>query len=436
MSRLVRLLPATAAALAGAVLLTGCQGVYDLPLPGGAGGGDDAYRVTVEFADVLDLVPQSAVKVNDVTVGAVEKITLRDWTARVVVRLAGDVVLPDNTSAKLRQTSLLGEKFVSLEAPAKGEGVGRLSDGDLIPLERSGRNPELEEVLSALSLLLNGGGVAQLQTITRELNAAMTGREGDLRSVISQLDTLVSGLDESRGEIVRALDAVDRLAATLAAQKRGVAVALDQVPGGLEVLSDQREQLTAMLTALSDLGAVATRVIHASQADAVANLAALDPILTQLDAAGAALPNSLELLATYPFPDAAVDAVKGDYTNLGVRMQADLMALQGLLPPPPAPVQPAPAPVPPLPVLPVPPLGPLLPPDICALVPGQPVPVACGPLDLSGLPGILPTCPDRQLAVGDLVPEGCLPVPAEGDAATEGAYDPNLAGLLLAGLAR
>jgi phospholipid/cholesterol/gamma-HCH transport system substrate-binding protein len=48
-------------ALLGALSLTACEGVYDLPLPGGAARGDDVYRVTVEFADVLDLVPQSAV---------------------------------------------------------------------------------------------------------------------------------------------------------------------------------------------------------------------------------------------------------------------------------------------------------------------------------------------------------------------------------------
>ena len=66
---------------------------------------------------MLDLVPQSAVKVNDVTVGAVDKITLDGWHARVRLRLRDSVKLPDNAVAELRQTSLLGEKFVSLSPP-------------------------------------------------------------------------------------------------------------------------------------------------------------------------------------------------------------------------------------------------------------------------------------------------------------------------------
>ena len=111
--------PGRVAVLAGAVALVvgGCQGAYDVPLPGGVAGHGDIYRVTVQFADVLDLVPQSAVKVGDVSVGSVEKVTLDGWTARVTVRLLDSVRLPDNATAELKQTSLLGEKYVSLAAP-------------------------------------------------------------------------------------------------------------------------------------------------------------------------------------------------------------------------------------------------------------------------------------------------------------------------------
>ena len=308
------------------LVATACQGAYDLPLPGGAARGSDVYRISIEFADVLDLVPQSAVKVNDVTVGAVEEIELDGWTAVVNVRLENGVRLPDNAVAELRQTSLLGEKFVSLGPPEGGGEVGELSDGDLIPIERSGRNPEVEEVLGALSLLLNGGGVAQLQLINRELNDALEGRESDVRGLIEQLDVFIGGLDEQKTEIVRAIDAIDRLSATLAQQKEDLAVALEEIPGGLQVLADQREELTAMLTALSELGVVATRVTNASQADTVANLEALQPILTRLNEAGTALPDSLQLLFTYPFSDSSVDAVRGDYSNLIITLDGDIQS--------------------------------------------------------------------------------------------------------------
>ncbi|HEV7197116.1 MAG TPA: MlaD family protein, partial [Pedococcus sp.] len=112
-----RRLVAALAAVAGLLMASGCQGAFDLPLPGGAAQGGDIIRVTAEFADVLDLVPQSAVKVNQVTVGSVEKIELNGWTARVTMRLPRSVHVPDNAIADIKQTSLLGEKYIELSPP-------------------------------------------------------------------------------------------------------------------------------------------------------------------------------------------------------------------------------------------------------------------------------------------------------------------------------
>lgn len=311
--------------------LTACQGVYDLPLPGGAAGGSDVYRVTAEFADVLDLVPQSSVKVDQVTVGTVEKIELIAWTARVTVRLPNSVKLPDNAIAELKQTSLLGEKYVQLGRPAGIAPVGALGNGDNIPLAHTGRNTEVEEVLSALSLLLNGGGVAQLKIIQSELSDALGGNETQIRDLIVQLDTFVGGLDKQKAEIVRAIDGIDALSAKIAARQGDLAGALEALPKGLKVLADQRKQLTEMLTALSNLGAVGTRVITASKADTVANLQALAPVLGQLARAGDDLPKSFQLLLTYPFPDEATNTMPGDYTNLHATADLNLQNLGGNL---------------------------------------------------------------------------------------------------------
>ncbi|WP_432171748.1 MCE family protein [Streptomyces sp. 1222.5] len=315
----------------GSLLLTGCEfnGWYDVPLPGGAASDGHAYHVTVDFRDVLDLVPQSAVKVDNVTVGAVEKVNLDGWHARVRLRIADSVKLPGNAVADLRQTSMLGEKYVALSPPAGTRPVGRLRDGDRIPLSRSGRNPEVEEVLSALSALLNGGGVAQLKTITVELNKALGGREDRVRSLLKQLDTFLGGLDDQRAEIVRALKGVDRLSKRLKKEKKTIALAVDTMPPALKVLANQRKDLTKMLTALSGLGRTGTRVVNASRDDTVADLKKLQPILQKLNKAGDDLPGSLEILTTYPFPRNATDAVKGDYVNLKITADLDLADLYG-----------------------------------------------------------------------------------------------------------
>lgn len=317
-----------------AMLLTGCDfSVYSLPLPGGAKIKGPAYTVTVEFADVLDLVPKSTVKVDDVTVGMVEKVWLEGYVAKVRVKLPKSLDLPDNARATIRQTSLLGEKFVSLAPPTGAEKPrGKLENGEIIPLSRTTSNVEVEEVLSALSLLLNGGGVAQLQIITKELNKAMTGNEPAIRSVLTQLNTFVGTLDQNKQQIITAIAAVDSLAKKLNAQKETLATAIDSMPKSIAALDKQRAALVKTLQALATLGNTATRVITSSQRDLVANLQSLYPILTKLAEAGENLPKSLELLLTYPFPDAAAKAVKGDFTNLGVTLDVNSQkALQGIL---------------------------------------------------------------------------------------------------------
>jgi phospholipid/cholesterol/gamma-HCH transport system substrate-binding protein len=319
--------------------LTGCDfSVYSLPLPGGADLGDDPYEVTVQFHDVLDLVPQSAVKVDDVTVGRVDDIDLDGYVAEVTVLIRDDVELPDNAEAHIRQTSLLGEKFVSLAPPATGASSTPLGDGDRIPLERSGRNPEVEEVLGAMSLLLNGGGVAQLKTISVELGKALEGRETNVKSVLDQLDTFMSQIDDNKDAILLAIESLNRLAISLNRQKPAITRALDEMPAALASIDRQRNDLVKMLRALSDLSAVGTRVIRDSKDATIKSLESLAPTLTKLAEAGDALPKSLQVFLTYPFVDAVVgknpaqarNLHMGDYTNLSVQLDLDLTGQAGL----------------------------------------------------------------------------------------------------------
>jgi phospholipid/cholesterol/gamma-HCH transport system substrate-binding protein len=304
--------------------LAGCRvpSLADLPLPGGAPSGA-AFHVTAEFSDVLDLVPRAAVKVNDVTVGSVEKITLSGWMASVKLRVDKTVSLPANATAAIRQTSLLGEKYVALDRPVSGPGRGRLADGSVIPLSQTQRSAEVEEVLAALGLLLNGGGLAQLKTINQELGTALGGREAAAKDALNQLDTFIGGLDRQKADLVRAIDALDQLSGHLAEQRAVIGKALDALAPGLTVLAQQREQLTTALTALGQLGVVGTRVIAASRDDTLASLKALQPVLGQLAKAGDNLPKSLNFLLSFPFPPNVTGAIVGDYVNLGATADLD-----------------------------------------------------------------------------------------------------------------
>lgn len=336
-ARLRRALGATALTVASALTLTACDfSIYDMPLPGGADVGDDPYEVHVKFRDVLDLVPHSTVKLNDVTIGKVTDVSLDGYAADVLVQIRRDVELPENTYAEIRQTSLLGEKFVSLSAPEEGA-TGQLEDGETIPLERTGRNPEVEEVLGAMSLLLNGGGVAQLKTIASELNKALGGREDEVKSMLRTLNVFMGQLNANRTQIVDALESVNNLAIELNRQTPALQLALDELPEGIDAVNAQREDMVRMLRALARLSSIGTEVIQASKQSTISSLRDLVPILTRLRESGDNLPNALSVFLTYPFVDEVVGRNPaqarslhfGDYVNLSVQMDVDYSQRSG-----------------------------------------------------------------------------------------------------------
>ncbi|ATL65431.1 MCE family protein [Nocardia terpenica] len=309
------------AALGLAVLLgvTGCQwdGLNTLPMPGAAGTGSGSWQVRIQMPNVTTLTRNSPVKVDDVTVGTVTGIDVENWHALVTVSLDRDVRLPANAVARIGQTSLLGSNHVELSAPKDAPPQGQLRNGDVIPLDRAGDYPTTEQTLSSLSVVLNGGGISQLETITHELNATFAGRTDAIRDLLPQLTRLTTTLDQQTADIIAAMNGLDRFAGQLAQQKDQVTAAITKIHPGLTVLADRRENITRTITALGDLSDVVQKIIAQGGDNLKADLANLHPVLKSLADTGGKLADSLQWLLTFPFPMKNLDrALQGDYLNL------------------------------------------------------------------------------------------------------------------------
>ncbi|CAM5526385.1 MCE family protein OS=Streptomyces tendae OX=1932 GN=GUR47_10375 PE=4 SV=1 [Streptomyces tendae] len=77
-----------------------------------------------------------------------------------------------------------------------------------------------------------------------------------------------------------------------------------------------------MLRSLDTLSGVAVSTVNASKDDMIADLKAVAPTLKALADAGTDLPDSLQVLLTYPFTDEVLRGVKGDYLNTYLSMVA------------------------------------------------------------------------------------------------------------------
>lgn len=298
---------------------SGCawQGLNSLPLPGTAGDGNDAFTIQAQLPNVTNLQPNSRVRVGDVTVGNVTKIDMQGWHALLTISLDSDVDLPANSTAKLGQTSLFGSLHIELAPPTDAPPEGRLRSGSLIPLSAAGTYPSTEQTLAAVSLVLNGGGVGQVQDITEALSSAFAGRSGDLRSLVNQLDTYVGHLNDQKHDIIAAAESLNNLIGQIAEQKPVVDRALKTIPEALAVLNDQRQAIADAVTQLGKFAALAGDSINQTKAALVRELTDLAPVLKSLADAGPALTRALSVLPTYPFPkETLTNWARGDYANL------------------------------------------------------------------------------------------------------------------------
>lgn len=308
-------------AVASCVALTasGCafQGVNSLPLPGAVGRGSDASIYHVEIGNVATLEPNSPVMMNDVVVGSVRKMSVKDWHADVEFSVEPGVMVPANVVASIGQTSLLGSMHLAINTPIGEHPDGRLTPGSTIPLNSASTYPTTEQTLSAVAAVVNGGGLGQMGDVIHNFSAALNGREADFRSLLTRLDTFVGTLDEQRDSIVASIQSLNRLAATFAGQRDVITRALQKIPPALDVLIKERPRVTAALQKLGTFSDTATRLANDSQADLVRNLRNLEPAIAALADVGPELASTLEFAAHYPFTQGFIDRdIRGDYFNL------------------------------------------------------------------------------------------------------------------------
>ncbi|MEJ8279433.1 MCE family protein [Pseudonocardia spirodelae] len=422
-------------ALVGAVLAVGLlaisacdyRGINSIRLPGTVGAGDGAYTVTIRMRDVTNIVENAPVRVGDMAVGSVAGVAVDGWDAVVRVNLRDDVVLPANAVARAGQTSLLGAKHIELSAPSDVPPEGRLADGAVVPVERTAAFPSTEDVLASTALLLNGGGLEQIKTITAEVNRALGGREESARAALENLATFTQGLDRQKGDIIAAIEGLNRFSGTVARERDTLTGALDALPPALTTLEQERAQLVRTLESLGRFGDVASDVLNRSKDDLVGNLNDLQPSLRALADSGTSLTDSLRLLPTLVFPlDTVHNTFRGDYVSLyatidltlgtldrtwlaGTPAEGSLVALENNL-------------------------------KAGRGVSGQVTDPLAGPLGLGGVvlapddptPAPAPAAPPSETGPGATPPSPVAP-PATPDPDPEAPSDPGLVGSLLGG---
>ena len=339
--------------VAGLGTACGFSGINSIPVPGAEGTSEHSYQISAVIPSAAGLVNNAPVMLDDVTVGSIGNISVQNWNAKVVMRLNPGVKVAAGSHVMVGMTSVLGSTHLEIIEPAQ-PATTTLRAGDQIPLpecpaatnvELPSKDPEpditaaqqipgcnyptTEQILSSLSVVLNGGGLSQFGDVIHEMNQIFSGRDKAIRALIPRMSVLVDDLNDQRNSIIRAMEGLDRLAAGINEQKPTLQKALSDGPEILKLLNDQRQQFVNALDAVGKLSATTNDILDANTQNIKTIVANMSKAFRGLADAGPALPGSLRLLLTFPFLEEMIPTmIKGDYVNSDLTLDLTLPKLQ------------------------------------------------------------------------------------------------------------
>lgn len=328
-TRLRRLTTAVTGAVAGSLLAASCSTTLtDIPIPG-TGVSGETIEIKVDFEEALNLAEGASVKVNGVDSGKVQQVVVKDFQAQAEMLVREDAVLREGATARLRYTTPLGELFVDIANPATGE---PLTDGAVLTTKSSSTAPTVEDALSQASLLINGGGLGQLQTVTEELNAVVGGREDTVRSLLEGSATFLTEANATTEDIDLALRSLASVARTLRSRERVINRAVREIRPASQVLRQNTPGLTRLLQEIEKFSAVANDTVSATRTQLLNIVRQAQPVLAEFTRNRGDYALSLQQLVR--LGDVVDNIVPGDYLSISLALHLDnpgLPDLGGLL---------------------------------------------------------------------------------------------------------
>lgn len=311
-----------AALLALAVPLAGC-GLSFQTLPKFSGGIGPHYTVKATFQEVLNLPVNAQVRVGPQVVGTVATIGTSDFVAHLDLDIKNAIKLPVGTTAQVRFDNPLGDQYILLTEPQQPSGQF-LGAGQPLAQTDTGSAPSVEDAFGALSAVLNGGGINQLQTIVHELNQTFDGNQQQIHDLLGQINTAVSSLADGRTAVNDALSSIDNLSTQLNAGSSTITAGIDAVAPAIGVLASQNGEISNLLVNFSSLSDVANRIVAESGTNSVRGAQALVPVLNQLVSVKEQLGKDLQDLAT--LSQQVKSKAPGDYLQFGLTLNVVLPA--------------------------------------------------------------------------------------------------------------
>ena len=234
-----------------ALALTACAFLSD----------DGRVTVSARFTDVGDLTTSAPVMLADIPIGKVTDIELEEHQALVTMEIDRQANVPRDVVARVRRTSLLGEKFIdflvpeglSLDAPA-------LANGDEIANTEA--RADLEDLVAEGTDVLAPLAASEIATLVDEGAKGFGGRGEQLGAILNNFQQIVQAYAGRTDEIRGVITNLNQLNATLASKAPAHAKATVNSAKGLRMLVEESDRLKAAIVALTRLSVGARGVLE------------------------------------------------------------------------------------------------------------------------------------------------------------------------------
>ena len=225
------------------------------------------------------------VKIRGVLVGSIRDIDLdEDGMARLDLLIDEELDIPADAVAEIRSKTVFGEKWVELIPPAGRGATAFLSEGSVIPDERTKEPLELERSLQLGHDLLSRLPLRDLTTVFSTLAEGFTGSEADARQALdrgivalravnarsdeldlalTQLRQTAEWLDANDGDIVSFMESLDEANRAFVGAAPEYRASLQSLPLFLEELAGFQERIEPELGRLVEDGATVAEIVAA-----------------------------------------------------------------------------------------------------------------------------------------------------------------------------
>jgi phospholipid/cholesterol/gamma-HCH transport system substrate-binding protein len=168
----------------------------------------ETTKVSALFSSASGVVKEAPVMMAGIEVGHVERMEVNKGLALIHLIINPDIKLHTDARAEIRSKSLLGEKYIAIEAGS--DSAPLLPSGERI--QDTMTPVDLDEVLNHLAPVLTKLDPDDLNTLMHTLAMSVKGREKDLGDLIKGASSLMRTVSANEDTIVRMVNNLDGVA--------------------------------------------------------------------------------------------------------------------------------------------------------------------------------------------------------------------------------